>query len=472
LEAAPDAVLALDDDGRVRRANRAAERLFGRTRDELIAQPADALLVASAASGAGAAPAGLLDTPLDEPIEMLAVRNGGDRVRVHVIPTRSGERAPLTAFVRELQTTADPQLGRLLAAAEDIAHIGSWELELSSPVGLWTDEMYRIHGLEPGAVEPGPELLLELMHPDDRDRIADLLRTVVERPDEVPAAGVTGEYRALRPDGTVVWVWFHGRVERDVSGRPARWVGTAQDLSDHRLTERELHAHFAVGQALRDWESFDEGVVVLLRRLGTALDLPMGSLWTRRTDTSPLHCRAFWRAPTVDPGEFEPLTRATTFMPGQGLPGRVWETGGATICPDISEYLDYRRRAAAQAIGVRSSIVFAAEGDEGVVAALSFYSFDRRSESPRLERTLTGIGRELGRFLAARRAELEPGPLSARELQVLRLAAEGNSGPAIASELTLSPGTVKTHFENIYEKLGVSDRAAAVAQALRIGMFR
>jgi two-component system nitrate/nitrite response regulator NarL len=55
---------------------------------------------------------------------------------------------------------------------------------------------------------------------------------------------------------------------------------------------------------------------------------------------------------------------------------------------------------------------------------------------------------------------------------VLNMAAEGNSGPAIASRLTLSPGTVKTHFENIYEKLGVSDRAAAVAHALRVGLIR
>ncbi|MEA2288463.1 MAG: Bacterial regulatory protein luxR family, partial [Solirubrobacteraceae bacterium] len=38
--------------------------------------------------------------------------------------------------------------------------------------------------------------------------------------------------------------------------------------------------------------------------------------------------------------------------------------------------------------------------------------------------------------------------------------------------LILSPATVKTHFENIYEKLGVSDRAAAVAHAMRIGLIR
>ncbi|HEX6117285.1 MAG TPA: LuxR C-terminal-related transcriptional regulator [Solirubrobacterales bacterium] len=61
--------------------------------------------------------------------------------------------------------------------------------------------------------------------------------------------------------------------------------------------------------------------------------------------------------------------------------------------------------------------------------------------------------------------------LTERELQVLRLAAEGSSGPRIAQQLGISPTTVKTHFENIYEKLGSPDRAAAVATALRLGLI-
>jgi hypothetical protein len=45
---------------------------------------------------------------------------------------------------------------------------------------------------------------------------------------------------------------------------PVSWVGSAQDVTDQRVAERELYAHYAVGQALRDWESFEEGVVTLL----------------------------------------------------------------------------------------------------------------------------------------------------------------------------------------------------------------
>jgi DNA-binding CsgD family transcriptional regulator len=70
------------------------------------------------------------------------------------------------------------------------------------------------------------------------------------------------------------------------------------------------------------------------------------------------------------------------------------------------------------------------------------------------------------------RDDFEPSsPLTPRETEVLALASEGHSGPMIASELVVSPATVRTHFENIYDKLGVRDRATAVAQAMRLGLI-
>jgi len=64
------------------------------------------------------------------------------------------------------------------------------------------------------------------------------------------------------------------------------------------------------------------------------------------------------------------------------------------------------------------------------------------------------------------------GPLiSPRESQVLRMIADGHSAPEIASRLFISPSTVKTHTKALFEKLGVSDRAAAVAEAMRRGLL-
>lgn len=62
--------------------------------------------------------------------------------------------------------------------------------------------------------------------------------------------------------------------------------------------------------------------------------------------------------------------------------------------------------------------------------------------------------------------------LTPRELEVLALASRGLNGPAIADALVLTSATVRTHFTNIYRKLDVGDRAAAVAKAMRLGLIQ
>jgi two-component system nitrate/nitrite response regulator NarL len=64
-----------------------------------------------------------------------------------------------------------------------------------------------------------------------------------------------------------------------------------------------------------------------------------------------------------------------------------------------------------------------------------------------------------------------PPQLTAREQEVLRLVSEGYSAPDIGKQIHLSTTTVKSHLHSLYEKLGVSDRAAAVAEAMRRGML-
>jgi len=69
-----------------------------------------------------------------------------------------------------------------------------------------------------------------------------------------------------------------------------------------------------------------------------------------------------------------------------------------------------------------------------------------------------------------RSAERRP-VLSPREHEVLALTADGMSAPQVAERLMLSPATVRTHLQHLYDKLGVSDRAAAVAEAMRRGLL-
>ena len=350
--------------------------------------------------------------------------------------------------------------------------MGSWELDLESGRLVWSEQMCRILGLPPDAPDADADAVVGLVHADDRERIAGLLALARERPEAVPDEGLMVDFRIVRPDGSVRELRSRARITRDADGGPARLVGVAQDLTAQRMSERELAAHHAVGEVLRQWDSLRLGVVDLLRRIGEALDYPMASMWLWDDEIERLVCRAFWSAPGVNAAYFEDIKRGLTFKPGEAKPGLAWESREPIITPDAFTDPVFEPREAAVVGGICSALAVPAIGSHGPVAVFSFYAFEHRVPSESLTRTLLAIGHELGHFLDRRRDELGYTPLTNRELEILRLAAEGSSGPGIAEELVISPGTVKTHFENIYAKLGVSDRSAAVAYALRTGLIR
>ena len=90
-----------------------------------------------------------------------------------------------------------------------------------------------------------------------------------------------------------------------------------------------------------------------------------------------------------------------------------------------------------------------------------------RGETVLAAEVQSGLASEIGR-----RQALSEGPeLTEREREILRLVADGLSAPEIGREIHLSPTTVKGHLHTLYEKLGVSDRAAAVAEAMRRGLL-
>jgi DNA-binding CsgD family transcriptional regulator len=133
--------------------------------------------------------------------------------------------------------------------------------------------------------------------------------------------------------------------------------------------------------------------------------------------------------------------------------------------------VDDARGAEAQRAGLRSALFIAALAGDEVLAVIELRSCEEIELTERLLRSLTGIAHELGAFLSRRRGELTAPVLTPRELEVLQLSAEGRSARVAAEHLTISPATVRTHLENIYAKLGVSDKASAVATGLRLGVI-
>ena len=360
---------------------------------------------------------------------------------------------------------------RLLAIAEELGDIGTWDLDLDTGRMAWSDGLVRLLDLEPDGPEPRPSALLSFIHPQDRGALSTLIRSLLEDPGAHPGDLVADDYRVVHADGSVAEVRARGRLVRDQEGEPARWVGSIQDVTRLRKSERALQARAEVTRALRVWESFDEGLIDLLRRIGRALEAPIASLWIWDDERGGLACRAAWHAPEVDATDHLLVERDAVIPSGQTALGRAWRDRRPELVPDITDEPRTRVRDAALEAGVRAVLAVPLLDVEDPLGIVTLAASEARYPDPDLTEALSAMGQEIGGFLARRRASLGPAPLTPRELEVLQLAADGLSGPAIAGRFVVSPSTVKTHFENIYEKLGVSDRAGAVALALRTGLL-
>ena len=109
-----------------------------------------------------------------------------------------------------------------LAEAQRIAHVGSAEWDIVTNAVTWSDEMFRVCGYEPGDVQPGYEVFLQRVHPDDRTQVEQNIARTLRSGD--PFAF---DYRIVRPDGAIRMAHGEGKVVHNDEGEPVRLLGTA-----------------------------------------------------------------------------------------------------------------------------------------------------------------------------------------------------------------------------------------------------
>jgi PAS domain S-box-containing protein len=147
-----------------------------------------------------------------------------------------------------------------LEEAQRIANVGHYSWNLVENRVIWSDEVYRIYGLDP---QQGPIDLAkvsEMIHPEDRELVFRAAEEALQS--KVPA---DIEHRLVRPDGQVRTIHSVGTVKRDTSGRPYEMFGTAQDITDRKRSEEALKQsqfYLSEGQRLAhmgSWAFNDSG---------------------------------------------------------------------------------------------------------------------------------------------------------------------------------------------------------------------
>lgn len=262
VAASPDGLWVFDEDGRTLFANARMAQLLGRDPDEMVG-----FSVFEAVDDVG-------KVQFRRHLDELATRGEpGDNLECSLLDSR-GERfwalvshTPLVDesgrrrgwMHRVSEHSAQRKLLDQLAEAQAIAKIGSWEWDVGSDRVSWSDELYRIYGMDRSELAPTYEGFLARIHPDDRDHVAATVGAAVTSEDSFEF-----DARVLRTGGETGWIRGRGLVTRDPEGNAIRMGGTAHDITEQKDAEQALGLVTALATAANESATLDEALPAVL----------------------------------------------------------------------------------------------------------------------------------------------------------------------------------------------------------------
>jgi PAS domain S-box-containing protein len=162
------------------------------------------------------------------------------RVAASLVRDGSGRPARAVAVIEDItdrkrsEEVLREQAERLRLAL-DAGGMGTWEWDTRTNQVAWSDTLAAIHGLAPDGFDGTFEGVLQLIHPEDRERVERVIKDSIEQKSVHEV-----EFRIVRPDRSIRWIAGRGRGFADESGGIVRMTGMAMDITDRKLAEESL----------------------------------------------------------------------------------------------------------------------------------------------------------------------------------------------------------------------------------------
>jgi diguanylate cyclase (GGDEF)-like protein len=182
-----------------------------------------------------------------------------------------------------------------LAEAQHMARLGSWEISGQKRQMIWSEELFRVLGMQPHAGRVALDDFLGVVHPGDRQKVRDMLRLSSE-----PGAVLELEHRLVLRDGTERWVISKAKLEEPL-GEGGVWRGTTMDITDRKRAESTLRTEHQVTGMLASAGPTEAVLGELLQLLCVRLNMACAVHWATEEHHA-LRCAQVWCSDKVDRG--------------------------------------------------------------------------------------------------------------------------------------------------------------------------
>jgi PAS domain S-box-containing protein len=213
------------------------------------------------------------------------------------------------------------------------------------------------------------------------------------------------EERVRRADGQYRWFAIDRVAARDENGKIIKWYGTAYDIEDRKRAEERLRVQHTVALILAEAATIEEATPRILLAMGECLGWDVGVLWRVDREAEVLRCVELWHEASIEVPEFERVSREFAFVPGLGLPGRVWSSLEPEYVPDVVPDENFPRGPIAEREGLHAAFGFPILLGGEVLGVIEFFSREIRQPDQELLNMLATIGSQIGQFIERKRAE-------------------------------------------------------------------
>jgi PAS domain S-box-containing protein len=263
FELAPEAIVLRDINNRVLRANREFTNLFGFTVEEALGRNISDLIVTEDSWEESEKLRQALRCGERVNAELTRKRRDGSRLVVSFVAAPvcvEGSTPEIYGIYRDIteRKQAEESLKRseaYLSEGQRISHTGSWARSVSTGEIYFSQESFRIFGLDP-ATKVTLETFLSRIHPDDRSSIAETIQNAIH-----DATDFESEYRIILEDGTIRHIHALGHPVKNAEGEVVEFVGTHMDVTEQRLSRKALEDALVEINTLKE-QLFQENVAL------------------------------------------------------------------------------------------------------------------------------------------------------------------------------------------------------------------